>query len=877
LVLGAWCFIALAEIPEPDTIFYGKIINRTSGQQYLLTQGALSWLIKRPDGTQITLTNKLTAPADGISYNLLVPHEALAYGLTVSPTAVPLTLQSATCSHLQITVNGAAATIMAPGSTTFAVSQATRGSSYRLDLELFNPLADTAGDGIPDWWKAKYGVVDPNADPDGDGWSNLQEFLMGANPTNDNRLPSLPASEFFVYSGGATGIRLQAIDSDSAPTNLFYTLLAAPQSGTLYLHNANPNPTNSDVALASGSGFTQDDVNKGRLIFRHQSADPSVTADSFQVSLHDETPAHPASTNLVALNIYLPNYSTATMQQAQSIAVAPAGFTDIAGLSFYEQQMLLNYCLSRDHGYVIWDGSRASAPQQITATSSGLTPSQYTQYVASYGHDSPQVLMAGAGGDHLVGGMENDVLIGGRGTDSLRGNGGADLFVIPNSAGSNDTIEDFTISDHDAIDISRVLTGSSIWLTNYVQITSSGTNSYLNINFNGDGTGYSNMVITLLGVQLSQSDLRTLVENGNLITGSKILPPRLSIAASVPAASQNGPVAGQFTITRFGALSMGFTANLQITGSAVNGSDYQYIASTITFNPGQTSATISINPYATASVFTQIVQVAIISGAGYDIGSPALAQVSIAPTLPQISIQTLEPIASRVDQTAGLFLVSRGGIINNSVLVRLTIGGTAPASHYNSISPFLNLTANQTTALISVTPKATAVLSNGLESVQISIKPDPSYSVMSPSTDRVLLIDQIMTLGVWQQKYFPGNSDPASVFAMEDPGNTGIRNLFRYAYGLNPLTPQNSGARLPSYQIINDHLTVSYKEPPAISDLNYFVEVSDDLFNWRSTTNDLEQYFPPGSSNDFETVFFRSKSAVSQTQKLFMRVRVGEQ
>src|SRR6266581_1899601 len=29
---------ARADIPEPDTVFYGKIINRTSGQEYLLTQ-----------------------------------------------------------------------------------------------------------------------------------------------------------------------------------------------------------------------------------------------------------------------------------------------------------------------------------------------------------------------------------------------------------------------------------------------------------------------------------------------------------------------------------------------------------------------------------------------------------------------------------------------------------------------------------------------------------------------------------------------------------------------------------------------------------------------------------------------------------------------
>lgn len=875
----AWVAMApsvLADIPEPDTIFYGRIVNRSSGQEDLLAQGNLSWIVRRPDGQQITLSAKVKPLNNGLySYSLLVPHQALAFGLTVSSNVVPLALQSAVCSHVQISVDGSPASILAPGTSSFSVSQATRSTTYRLDLEVFSPLADTTGDGIPDWWKAKYGVIDPNADPDGDGWSNLQEFLHGGNPTNDNRTPTLATTESYVYAGGTTGIRLQAVDSDSAATNLFYTLLAAPQTGTLSLRNASTNPASSDGVLVAGSTFTQDDVNNGRLIFRHQSGDPSITADNLQVSLHDETATHPWATNLVALNLYLPGYSTTIMQQAQSVAVAPAAFTDIAGLSFYEQQMLLNYFLSRDHSYIIWDGSRASAPQEIRVPSSGLSQAQYTQYIATYGHDRSYVLMAGAGGDHLVGGMEGDIIIGGRGVDSMRGNGGSDLFVIADSNGDNDTIEDFNVNEHDAIDISRVLLGSSIWLTNYVQITKSGTNSYLNINFNGDGANYTNMIVTLQGVQFTQDDLRSLVENGNIITGGKALPPRFSIVASVPAASQNGPVPGQFTITRsVASSSMPLTANLQITGSAVNGNDYQYIPTQVNFSAGQSSVTILVNPYPTTSVLTQFVQVTIISGAGYEVGSPAQAQISIAPLLPQITIQAIEPLASRIDQTAGLFLVSRGGIVNNSVLVRLTIGGTAPASHYNSISPFLNLTPNQTTALISVTPKPTAVLSNGLESVQISIKPDPSYSVMSPSTDRVLLIDQIMTLGLWQQRYFATNNDPADAFALEDPTSTGIRNLFRYAFGLSPLAPQNSGTRLPYYQILNDHLAVSYKQPPAISDLSYVVEVSEDLINWRSTTNDLEQYFPAASSNDFETMFFRSKEAVSQTEKQFMRVRV---
>jgi len=68
---------------------------------------------------------------------------------------------------------------------------------------VLDPKLSALGDGIPNGWKQQYGFnpLDPtvaSADPDGDGMSNLQEYLAGTDPTNS-------ASRFQIISIAATG------------------------------------------------------------------------------------------------------------------------------------------------------------------------------------------------------------------------------------------------------------------------------------------------------------------------------------------------------------------------------------------------------------------------------------------------------------------------------------------------------------------------------------------------------------------------------------------------------------------------------------------------------------------------------------------------
>jgi hypothetical protein len=168
---------ARAELPAPDNLIYGSIT--VDGQ--LLTAARTNYVIqasRSPGGSPIASYRMGASTSMSNQYLLTLELEELAQ--VQSPTA------SLVGDMLYITIRSNA-TVLATGQALLHLIP-ERGHVRRLDITVgTNP--DSDGDGLPDAWEILWlGGINkpPGGDNDGDGSSNLNEYLTGTNPNDAN-------------------------------------------------------------------------------------------------------------------------------------------------------------------------------------------------------------------------------------------------------------------------------------------------------------------------------------------------------------------------------------------------------------------------------------------------------------------------------------------------------------------------------------------------------------------------------------------------------------------------------------------------------------------------------------------------------------------
>ena len=111
------------------------------------------------------------------------------------------------------------------------------------------------------------------------------------------------------------------------------------------------------------------------------------------------------------------------------------------------------------------------------------------------------------------------------------------------------------------------------------------------------------------------------------------------------------------------------------------------------------------------------------------------------PALPMVTIAATSPDASEVGPTNGQFTVRRTGATTSALTVNYAISGTATnTTDYATLSGSVIIGAGSVTATITVTPLVDA-LTEGAETVNLTLSADAAYTVGSPRSATVNIFD----------------------------------------------------------------------------------------------------------------------------------------
>jgi Bacterial TSP3 repeat len=256
--------IVRAEIPEPDNVLYGAITLGVTPVTAANTNVVVE-ARKTATGPVVSSYRMGANAAYGNSYSLEIPLEAFL------PLADTNAARVGALLYLNVRDESGVR-------DTRTISIAQRGQLVRLD---FTEL-DTDGDGIPDRWELQYfGSAtggNANADPDGDGRNNLEEFVAGTNPlVADGRHPA-----------------------DSAPANNILSEVEAENYANAWLNGEVwPSlPSSIPIAYVTRAAFLA--ANGGNYIFTNA---PATNAPNWWVNLLRPAGAAQARTNAISVTM----------------------------------------------------------------------------------------------------------------------------------------------------------------------------------------------------------------------------------------------------------------------------------------------------------------------------------------------------------------------------------------------------------------------------------------------------------------------------------------------------------------------------------------------------------------------------------------------
>lgn len=249
--------------------------------------------------------------------------------------------------------------------------------------------------------------------------------------------------------------------------------------------------------------------------------------------------------------------------------------------------------------------------------------------------------------------------------------------------------------------------------------------------------------------------------------------PVVTVIATDSSASEDPGNSGEFTFYRVGNASAALTVNINVTGTAENGTDYATIGNSVTFPAGLASVTQSVSvANDTAVESSESVTVTLASLASYGIGTNSTATVTIldndvTPTLPTVTV-TASNTATGEPSTTGAFTFNRTGSTSAALTVNFTVSGTATNGvDYATIGTSITIPVGQTSSIqtVSVNNDTTVEI---METVVVTLAGSSGYTLGSPSSATVNIADDDIGL--------PSPWQTADIGAVSSVGSASVSN-----------------------------------------------------------------------------------------------------
>jgi K319L-like, PKD domain/PKD domain/Calx-beta domain len=364
---------------------------------------------------------------------------------------------------------------------------------------------------------------------------------------------------------------------------------------------------------------------------------------------------------------------------------------------------------------------------------------------------------------------DDPAVIGLEATDPDASEAGADpgAFTLTRSGGDPSQV----------LAVSLVKSGSASYLFDY----QSPGGSVATVSFPA-GQVATEMAITPLADNLVEGPefvTFTIVASPHFATGGPVSasvgiaddPPVVSVMATDPDASEDGPDPGTVTFARTGGdLSAPLVVSFTRGGTA-SATDYASIGSSLTIPANQPTAALTITPVADALAEGAETLVLTVAGsANVVVGTPASATVTIADhPLPVVTVVATDGTATEAGDP-GAFTVSRTGSLALPLTVSYALVGTATNGvDYEALPTTVTLPSGAGSATLTVVPIDDGDLES-TEGVQLQLDPRPEYIVGTPASATVTIADDDTLVSVVA-------SDPVAAENLPDFGTFTLTRL----------------------------------------------------------------------------------------------------